>query len=38
MAKRHLHFVERHPYGRAYDRLPIEGRMYFSSVLIGFLS
>ena len=31
MAKRHLHSVEGHSYVRAYDRLPTEGRMYFSS-------
>ena len=31
MAKRDTHTVARHPYTRAYDRLPVDGRMYFSS-------
>jgi hypothetical protein len=31
MAKQHLHSVEEHFYVRAYDRLPVEGCMYFSS-------
>ena len=31
MAKRHLHTVEGHSYVRANERLPVGGRIYFSS-------
>ena len=31
MAKPHLYSVEKHSYVRAYDRLPVQGRMYFST-------
>ena len=31
MAKRHLHSIERHSYVRADDRLPVQGRIYFST-------
>ena len=31
MAKRDPHSIRRHPYVRAYNRLPVKGRMYFSS-------